>query len=109
MAPDQPGNKADHEPQGDSQDHHGGLAFPKQAANDQAVQQVSQRPHDPQRDRQCHPERQTHILGIGQTDGDKGPQHHEIALREVHRLGRLVNQNKAKRDQGRKHTRSPAR
>lgn len=99
VAPDQPGGKTDHEPQGDGQDHDGSLAFTEQAADDQPVNEIAKRPHDPQRHRQRNPEGQAHIFGIRQPDGDKGPQHHEIALGKIHRLCGLVDQNEPQGDQ----------
>ena len=99
MPPDFAHGKPDHEAQRDGHDDHRHLTLPEDGPQHHDIQQIAQHAHDQKDQRQRQPEGDARIFRIDQPEGDEGAQHHEIALREIHGLRRLVDQNEAKRDQ----------
>jgi hypothetical protein len=99
MAPDQPGHEAQHEAERDGQDDDGDLRLARHAPHHDKVERIAESAHDQDRQRRRQQKGQPHELAVGQPEADERAQHHEVALGEIHRLGRLVDEHEAHGDQ----------
>ena len=97
IAPHQSRHGAEDEAQPDRQHHDGELRFAQNPAQHEGVEQIAE---DRQRqDRQEQPQHPGHADVADQGHRHEGAQHHQIALGEVHHLGRLVDEDEAESDQ----------
>ena len=99
MAPDDAGDEAQHEADRDGEDHHRQLRLAEDVAQDRPVQQPAHRGHGEDCADAREPERQSQVRLVGEPHREEGAEHHQVALREVDLLGRLVDQHEAERDQ----------
>ena len=99
VPPHQAREEAQHEAERDRQDDDGDLRLARHAPEHHEVERVAEGPHDEDGDGHGDPEGQPHEFRIGQPEADERAQHHEVALGEINRLGRLVDQDEAHRDQ----------
>jgi hypothetical protein len=99
VAPDCARQEPDDEAERDGEDDDRDLALAEHAPDDGIVEQIAEGAHDQQRERDREPERQPEMGAVAQPEGDERAEHHQIALREIHALRRLVDQHEAERDE----------
>jgi len=91
------GAGAKQEAQADGQDDDGELRLADDPAQDQRVEQVAEHGHAERGQQEAQPV--VHPHGADEGERHEGAQHHQVALGEIDRLGRLVDQHEAERDE----------
>ena len=96
-APDHADDRAQEIPKPDRRHDDGKLRIAEDRAHYHALCQHAEQRH--RRYRGGKPDPVIEPENADEGEGEKSAQHHQVALREVDDLGRLVNKDKAKRDQ----------
>ncbi len=99
MAPDHAGEEAHQETERDGEDHHGELRLAEDGAQHEAVEQIAEQPEQQSGKGDADQKGQIRVAGVDEGNTEKGPQHHHVALGEIDRFRRLVDQNKTQRQQ----------
>ena len=92
-----PATGAEDEAQPERQHHHGELRLADHAAQDHGIEREAEGGGDQDGEQRADPVVQAEMRD--QAERDEAAEHHDVALGEVHHLGRLVDQDEAERDQ----------
>ena len=79
VAPDRPGDEAQHEAERDGQNHHRELRLAEHAAKDRALEEPADRGHDDDCPDAGDPERQAEMRFVGEAERGERAEHHHVA------------------------------